>query len=184
MQRLPLAQLAFPALRRRPRPQLQTFLIALNELIQADGSVQLQEYCLAKLVGVQVIDSLDPSKAKTSGSNKLTECKAEVTNVIAIIARYGNDDAGEAERAYLLGMHEVLPDAIEIYAPPEDFVLALDKALPKLDLLAPMGKELLIKGLTRAIGADGKVAVSEAELLRTICAALHCPLPPQLDQVG
>jgi Zn-dependent protease with chaperone function len=182
MQRLPLAQLAFPALRRRPRPQLQGFLVALNELIQADGRVQLQEYCLAKLVGVQVIDSLDPSKAKTSGSNKLADCKGEVTSVIAVIARYGNDDASEAERAYLLGMHEVLPDAIDVYAPPEDFVLALDKALPKLDLLSPMGKELLIKGLTRAIGADGKVAVSEAELLRTICAALHCPLPPQLEQ--
>ena len=184
LQRLPLAQLAFPALRRRPRPELQIFLIALNELIQADGRVQLEEYCLAKLVGVQVIDSLDPSKAKTSGSNKLADCKREVTDVIAIIARYGNDDAGEAERAYLLGMHEVLPDAIDVYAPPDDFAVALDKALPKLDLLAPVGKELLIKGLTRAIGADGKVAISEAELLRTICAGLHCPLPPQLDQVG
>ena len=184
MQRLPLAQLAFPALRRRPRPELQTFLIALNELIQADGRVQLQEYCLAKLVGVQVIDSLDPSKARTSGSNKLADCKPEVTAVIAIIARYGNDDAGEAERAYLLGMHEVLPDAIDVYAPPDDFALVLDRALPKLDLLAPMGKELLVRALTRAIGADGKVAVSEAELLRTICAALHCPLPPQLEQAA
>jgi hypothetical protein len=184
MQRLPLAQLAFPALRRRPRPQLQSFLIALNELIQADGRVQLQEYCLVKLVGVQVIDALDPSKARTSGSNKLTDCKAEITAVLAIIARYGNDDAGEAERAYLLGMHEVLPDAIDIYKPPDDFALVLDRALPKLDLLAPMGKELLVKGLTRAIGADGKVAVSEAELLRTICAALHVPLPPQLEQAA
>jgi len=183
LQRLPLAQLAFPALRRRPRPELQTFLIALNELIQADGRVQLEEYCLAKLVSVQVIDSLDPSRAM-SGRTKLADCKAEVTAVVAIIARYGNDDAGEAERAYLLGMHEVLPDAIDVYAPPDDFALVLDRGLPKLDLLAPMGKELLIKGLTRAIGADGKVAISEAELLRTICAALHCPLPPQLDQVG
>lgn len=184
LQRLPLAQLAFPALRRRPRPQLQIFLIALNELIQADGRVQLEEYCLAKLVGVQVIDSLDPSKAKTSGSNKLGDCKREVTDVIAIIARYGNDDAGEAERAYLLGMHEVLPDVIDVYASPDDFAMALDKALPKLDLLAPAGKELLIKGLTRAIGADGKVVIGEVELLRTICAGLHCPLPPQLEQVS
>jgi len=184
LQRLPLAQLAFPALRRRPRPQLQIFLIALNELIQADGRVQLGEYCLAKLVSVQVIDALDPSKAKMSGSNKLADCKREVTDVIAVIARYGNDDSGEAERAYLLGMHEVLPDAIDVYAPPDDFTTALDKALPKLDLLAPAGKELLVKALTRAIGADGKVSVSEAELLRTICAGLHCPLPPQLEQAA
>jgi tellurite resistance protein len=35
--------------------------------------------------------------------------------------------------------------------------------------------------LTRAISADGMVSVAEAELLRTICAALHCPLPPLLQ---
>jgi hypothetical protein len=78
-------------------------------------------------------------------------------------------------------MHEVSPDAIAEYAPREDFAAALDRALPKLDQLMPAGKELLVKGLTQAIGADGRVTVTEAELLRTICAALHCPLPPQLE---
>ena len=184
MQRLPLAQLAFPSLRRRPRPQLQTFLAALNELIQADGRVQLEEYCLAKLVGIQVIEALDPSKSSPIGRNKLPDCAADLAAVIATVARHGNDDESQAERAYLLGMHEVLPDAIEVYAPPDDFAQALDRALPKLDLLAPAGKELVVRGLTRAIGADGVVTVSEVELLRTICAALHCPLPPQLEQAA
>jgi len=181
MQRLPLAQLAFPALRRSARPQLQTFLMALNELIQADGRVQLGEYCLVKLITIQVIESLDPSKARSAGNNKLTDCAAEITAVIATVARYGNDDESEAERAYLLGMNEILPDSIDVYQPPADFAQALDRALPKLDQLLPAGKELVVRGLTRAIGADGVVAVSEAEMLRTICAALHCPLPPQLE---
>ncbi|MCB1577879.1 MAG: M48 family metallopeptidase, partial [Xanthomonadales bacterium] len=58
MQRLPLAAMAFPALRRHPRPKLQVFVIVLKQLIKADGRVSLQEYCLAKLVGIQVIDAL------------------------------------------------------------------------------------------------------------------------------
>ena len=29
---------------------------------------------------------------------------------------------------------------------------------------------------------DGRVSVAEAELLRTICAVLHCPLPPMLER--
>ena len=184
MQRLPLAQLAFPALRRQTRPQLQMFLTTLNDLIQADGRMQLGEYCLVKLITVQVIEALDPAKARSAGNNKLTDCIAEVTVVIATIARYGNDDESEAERAYLLGMNEVLPDSIDVYQPPADFAQALDRALPKLDQLQPAGKELVVRGLTRAIGADGVVAVSEAEMLRTICAALHCPLPPQLEQAA
>ena len=184
MQRLPLAQLAFPALRKRTRGELQTFVIVLRQLIQADGRVQLEEYCLATLVSAQVIEALDPSKTAAGGSSKLSDCVAEIITVIATIARYGNDDAAEAARAFQLGMHEVLPDANARYAPPEDFVRALDAALPKLDRLVPAGKELLVRGLTRAVGADGMVAVSEAELLRTICAALHCPLPPLLEQAA
>ena len=44
-----------------------------------------------------------------------------------------------------------------------------------------MGKELLLEGLVVAISHDGQVTVEEAELLRTVCASLHCPLPPVLD---
>ncbi|MGE5167352.1 MAG: peptidase M48 Ste24p, partial [Deltaproteobacteria bacterium] len=184
MQRLPLAQLAFPALRRQPRPQLQTFLIALNELIQADGEVRLEEYCLAKLVTVQVMDALDPSKARPTGSTKLVNCASEVADALAIVAAYGADNEADAERAYLVGMNEVLPDNIAPYMQRAEWTVALDCALPILDALTPAGKELLVRGLTAAIGADGKVSVTEAELLRTICAALHCPLPPQLDQAA
>jgi Zn-dependent protease with chaperone function len=181
MQRLPLAQIAFPALRKRAREGLQTFLIVLRQVVQIDQRVQLEEYCLAKLVTVQVIDALDPAKTKAAGTSKLPDCAAEIAAVVATVARYGNDDAREAARAYLLGMHEVLPDATAAYAPPENFVDVLDRALPKLDGLIPAGKELLVRGLTCAVAADGVVNVNEAELLRTICAALHCPLPPQLE---
>ena len=41
----------------------------------------------------------------------------------------------------------------------------------------PPAKEVLIQGLASAIHADGEVSVAEAELLRVICASLHCPLP-------
>jgi Zn-dependent protease with chaperone function len=184
LQRLPLAQLAFPALRRRPRPDLQSFLVALNQVIQADGKVELEEYCLGKLIAVQVIDALDPSKAQPTGSAKLPGCAAELADVFSIVARNGSDDTADAQRAYLLGMHEVLPDAIPQYAPPSEWMLAMDRALPKLNLLTPAGKELVVRGLAAAISADGVITVAEAELLRTICAALHCPLPPIADQAA
>jgi Zn-dependent protease with chaperone function len=181
LQRLPLAQLAFPALRRRPRPALQSFLVALNHVIQADGEVKLEEYCLGKLIAVQVVDALDPSKARPSGSAKLPACAAELVDVFAIVAQRGGSDAADAQRAYLLGMNEVLPDAIPVYAPSAGWAAALDRALARLDQLTPAGKELVVRGLAQTIGADGVVTVTEAELLRTICAALHCPLPPMID---
>lgn len=181
MHRLPLAALAFPILRRRPRPQLTTFMLALRALIDADGRVTLDEYCLAKLIGVQVIDALDPAAAQVMGRVRLPDAAKELQDLLAILAHYGHEDEPAARRAYLLGLQEALPSAAAAYAPPRDWIAALDRALATLDRLAPAGKELVVRALVRAIGADGKVDVAEAELLRTVCAALHCPLPPMLQ---
>ncbi|MBA8889777.1 Zn-dependent protease with chaperone function [Dokdonella fugitiva] len=181
MQRLPLAALAFPALRRRPRAQLEAFIALLDELVEADGQVTLDEYCLARLVGLQVGDALDPATTRILGRLKLGDVAAELKDVLAIVARHGHDDAVAAQRAYALGLADVLPAATIAYAPPSAWMAALDRALPRLDRLGAAGKELVVGGLTRAISADGTVSVAEAELLRTICAALHCPLPPLLQ---
>jgi len=181
MLRLPLASLAFPALRRRPRPQLQTFMDALKALIDADGRIELDEYCVAKLIRLQVIDSLSPAASSAIGRVKLTQASDDVAALFAILARYGHDDESAAARAYVSGLNETLPDSRLPYSPPTDWSGALDRALAKLDLLAPAGKEILVRGLTRAISEDGVVSVAESELLRTICAALHCPLPPLVD---
>ena len=181
MQRLPLAALAFPALRRRPRPQLEVFMIVLRRLIDADGHVGLDEYCLARLVGVLVVDALAPAATRVAGRLKPVDVRDELCDVFAIVAAHGNGDATSAQRAYARGLHEVLPDLEPRHAPPRDWAPALDRALPRLDRLAPAGKEMTVRGLTLAISTDGFVSVAEAELLRTICASLHCPLPPLLQ---
>jgi hypothetical protein len=51
-----------------------------------------------------------------------------------------------------------------------------------LDALDPLAKQSLVEGLVATISHDNQVAVAEAELLRTLCAALHCPLPPMLER--
>jgi Zn-dependent protease with chaperone function len=183
MLRLPLASLAFPALRRRPRPQLATFTAALDALIAADGRIELGEYCLAKLIALQVIDALAPAAASAIGRVKLPEVADDLAALLAIVAHYGHDDARDAERAYLTAMNEALADRALPYAVPADWAAALDRALPRLDHLAPAGKELVVTALVRSISADGRVCLAEAELLRTVSAALHCPLPPVLDSV-
>jgi len=183
MLRLPLAALAFPALRRRPRPQLASFVEAMQALIDADGRVALSEYCLAKLMRLQVIEALSPASVHVIGRVKLPEASAEIAALLAIVAKYGHDDEAAAARAYISAMNEILPDATLPYAAPSDWIEALDRALARLDLLAPAGKELVVRGLTRAISEDGQVTVAESEMLRTICAALHCPLPPLLSNM-
>ena len=53
-------------------------------------------------------------------------------------------------------------------------------SLARLMNLRPFAKKVLIEGLVRCIAHDQKLSVEEGELLRTVCAVLHCPLPPIL----
>jgi hypothetical protein len=184
MLRLPLAQLAFPALKRRPRPEIATFVKTLDALIHADGRVDLDEYCLAKLVQAQVVAALDPTAGFKSGTVMLAEALGEVRVLAALLARFGNDDDATAQRAFQAAMHEALPNASILYALPEDWQAALDRALATLTRLAPEGKQLTVRALTRAIAADGKVTVAESEMLRVVCAVLGCPLPPTLTDAA
>ena len=41
---------------------------------------------------------------------------------------------------------------------------------------------VMVEAITAAVSHDGRVSVAEAELLRTICGVLHCPLPPMLER--
>src|SRR5262249_46145850 len=50
--RLPLASIAFPALRGRPEAETRLLMSVLNELINADGEIDIFEYCLGTLVFV------------------------------------------------------------------------------------------------------------------------------------
>lgn len=180
MLRLPLAQLAFPALKRRPRPELERFVSTLDALIRADDKVELDEYCIAKLVQVQVIAALDPAAHFQAGSVRLRDAQDALRDLCALMAHFGADDEDAARRAFLLGMQEALPGTTPLYAIPDDWQTALDGALEQLARLAPEGKQLVVRALTSAIAADGVVNVAESELLRVTCAALGCPLPPLL----
>ena len=181
--RLPLAALAFPVLRLRPRPQLEVFLDAVQAAIDADGEVSLFEYSLAQLLQVQVRESLDPARYARFGRRKPGSVRNEFATLLAVVARYGNtDDEAAARRAYLAGLQRVLPRDHLPYAPPAGGVQALDAVWEPLDALDPLAKQAMVEAVTDAISNDGHISVAEAELLRTICGVLHCPLPPMLER--
>lgn len=180
--RLPLASMAFPALRRRPRGELEHFIGCTETLIHIDSQVGLFEYCLARLLRRQVIEALDPSRYPPSGKRKLASATDAVRDLFSLLAQHGHHRADQARQAFAVGAGHVLPGAALAYRPPADWVAALDSALPQLDGLQPMGKQLLVEGLVLTTGHDGRLSVAEAELLRTVCACLHCPLPPVLDR--
>lgn len=181
---LPLAAMAMPALRRRPRAELEKFMDGCYALTHADGKVSLFEYCLGRLLRVQVHDALDPATSWVAGNKRLADCTPQAISLLAILAQAGHTDGAASMRAYLAGLNLLFPRADAPYKPPVDALKALDEIWPVLDRVEPRGKELLIEGLVAAVSHDGRICVAEAELLRVVCASLHCPLPPMLERAG
>jgi Zn-dependent protease with chaperone function len=182
MLRLPLAALAFPVLRLRPRPELDAFMDSVFAVVNADGEVSLFEYCLGRLLTVQVRESLDPSRYARFGRRKPGGVRHEFATLLAVVAQAGHEDVASARRAYLAGLQRVLPRDHLPYVPPANGVQALDAVWEPLDALDPLAKQAMVEAVTAAASHDGRISVAEAELLRTICGVLHCPLPPMLER--
>ena len=178
--RLPLVGIALPALAARPRPQVEAVQGALEALVLADSRYSLFEYCLTRLVWAHLRDRLDPRGAGGPGRATLAQCRASALTVLAVVAAAGSPDPALAQRAFDEGVRRLgLPPAP--FAPPADFVADLDASWPGLDALVPADKRLLVEALVAASAHDGLLHVSEAELLRTACALLHCPVPMLLS---
>lgn len=180
MQRLPLAQIAFATLRRLPEQRVRDLSLLVDRLIHADNRVSLFEYCLGFLLRQQIGEVLAPSARAPRQRLRLDAVADELTLLLSLLARAGHADAAGARYAFAAGANELGTAVSLTYAVAEDWPDRLDAALARLDRLKPAAKELLVAAMTRAVMHDGSLEVAESELLRTTCAALHCPLPPLL----
>jgi hypothetical protein len=176
VQRLPILHELFPALRRLPREDRRRIVDALNRLILVDGRIQIFEYALGTLARVYLRDELEPITHHRS--LRLDQVTTELQAVFSTLAAHGANDESQARRAFEMGMHHVLPRQRPAYQPVPGWPGALDRALKCLDRLVPAAKEQLVEALVKTIALDQRLTVEEGELLRAICAAIHCPLPP------
>lgn len=143
-----------------------------------DGRFDVLDYALVRLLRVQLIEALAPQAARAAISPKLDALRDQAGVMFAVVAQAGDRDKYAAQRAYTAGMQQLLGGNVPAYAPPETWMGALDRALTRLDGLAPMSKQALIEALVVTVMHDRRVNLGEVELLRAICASLHCPVPP------
>ncbi len=181
---LPLAALAFPVLRRRPRGELDAFLDTIDAVSHVDGDISLFEYCLAQMLRVQVREALDPARHARFGMKKLVALRHEATTLLTVVAQAGHADEATARHAYNAGISRLFPRDPLPFRPLRGGVQALDGVWSPLDRLDPLAKQALLEALTTTVSHDGRISVAESELLRTLCAVLHCPLPPLLGEPG
>jgi Zn-dependent protease with chaperone function len=178
MLRLPALLQIFPALRRLPIAERQSLAKLADNLIRADARVDVFEFCLAHLLATLLRDEIEARAPH--GNLSLADGEADIQVLFATLARFGADDLPKARMAYEAGMQAVLPLRRPPYVANPDWPQRLAESLRRLEKLQPFAKKAVIEGLVKTIAHDDLLTISEAELLRTVCAALHCPLPPLL----
>jgi Zn-dependent protease with chaperone function len=182
MQRLPLLQLALPQLKRRAPSEQDRLCATLDALVALDRRLEVYEYCLLRLLRQGLAESREPGRVRTAGTLKLAACVEDSATVLTVLAAAGHEGSDTARQAFLAAWNRLYPGRAQSYNPPADWPAALDGALARLDRLQLAGKEILLETLGELLAHDGRIAVNEAELLRVVAAALHCPMPPLVPQ--
>jgi Zn-dependent protease with chaperone function len=176
LQRLPLLMRLSPALNRLPQIDRERILAAVEQLVRVDGNISVYEYALARLATQGLTGQ--PTAPRRTRELQLDDVTGELQTVFSVLAEQGHDDLTHARRAYEMGMSHLFPRERPDFRSIPDWAGALDAALGRVDQLSPLAKEAVVEALVKSILLDDSLSVAEAELLRAICATIHCPLPP------
>ena len=172
-QRLPLLDLAMPALKQLDTQAFTALRENMALLIKFDGKVKLLEWTLLRIVE----RNLRPGSAKI-GNVALAELEEPAAVLLAFLARASETGDAQTGQAFT-DAWSGLPFA------PRPLLAGgqlreLEAALKKLEQLRPLQKPQLLKAMARCVEQDGHINVSEAELMRAVADILDCPMPPLL----
>jgi hypothetical protein len=178
-QRLPLLQIALPALRLIPAPALDAFLETLDELVHADALVSTFEFSLQKLLTHTLALGRTPASSVVQ-YHSFNAVVDEISIVLSALARAATSDPASAENAFVAGAGQLklIESRLRFHSASNASLVALDAALDRLAAASPVIKQRTLLAAAEVVTADGQLLVTEAELLRAIAAALDCPMPP------
>ena len=176
--RLPLLQLALPALAALDRGALDRLLGTLDELVHADGRVSPFEFALQKVLERHLHLIAQPDAA-IGDIQSFAAVADEIALVLSVLARLSGDEAAAGE-AFAAGAAQLplLAGRLGLQPAPDCTLAQLDPVLDRLVRASGPIKRRLLTAAAAVIGADGVVTVEEGELYRALAAALDVPLPP------
>ena len=178
--RLPLLEIALPALRALTSAQYQRFKQNVGELVQADDRIDLFEWSLHRILLRDLETQYGTGTPPRVRHHTLAPLQPQCEVLLSMLAHAGHREVEAAQKAFARGWQRLeLPEA-RLRPADASGLDALDAALPALEEAAPRVKRHILQGAVTCITADRTVTATEAELLRAISASLGCPMPPIL----
>ncbi len=177
---LPLMEIAFPALRQLSAAQQEFLQDTTRELVELDGYIDLREFCLQRVLARSLDNAAAPNRSGRGRSAGKAATRNAASMLVYLIAYVGNKDPDARAEACRAGLSEFGNwAASQTFSNKDpDVVVEFSRALDVLQRLHGKAAETLIRAATRTAMHDQQITVAEAEMLRTVCACLGCPVPP------
>lgn len=178
--RLPVIDIAMPALKQLSLSQYKSFRGNLIVLIEMDSRVDLLEWSLQKIVFSHLdaqFFELAPVKARYSDPGQIAK---EIGLVLSVVARAGAENQSDTEEAFGAAAQSLGLSGLALVAKDQIKISDLDLALGQLEQLKPLAKSRFLKACAAGIVRDQRASELEVELLRAFASALDCPMPPAI----
>lgn len=185
--RLPVIDLAIPALRLLSPAQYVEFRALTEAAIASDAEISLFEFALQQCLKNQ-LDAAFSQTRPTADPPALTTLAAvwEELRVVLGALAYARRDPARAGESYAAGVAALEVAELDAALPPAgvcglaEFAVALEQ----LNRLTPGLRRRVLYAAAQTVAVDGVLSVEEAELIRALGDALNTPVPPFLSRLG
>ncbi len=178
--RLPLIDLAMPALRQLAEMQYRIFRGNVDALIEADERVNIFEWTLRRILLRHLDSQFERTHRPVVQYYNLRGLRDECSLLLSLLTYVGHTDKEAGAAAFRAGASAMGLADLSPRAPGDCSMEAFGQALDKLNQVAAPAKRPIIAGALACIASDRKATIQEVELLRAICDTLDCPVPPLL----
>ncbi len=178
--RLPLIDLALPALRDLSASQYERFQGLVKDLVQADQRIDLFEWTLQRILLTHLAPNFEGVHRPGRRLRSKHELREVLETILSSLARVGNLSESAMRQSVASAGRALVKAELRLLSEDEVGLASLDEALGLAASLDSKAKELVLRACAQIIAADGEVADSEAELFRAIGDSLGCPVPPLL----
>lgn len=176
--RLPIIDIAIPALKQLSLNQYQAFRDNLIALIEMDSRVDMLEWSLQKILFNHLDGQFFKRVRTETRYTHAGRLKQEIELILSVMAYAGHQDQNEIEAAFIAATKTLEFGGFQLWAKNEISLSDLDRSLQKLEKLKPLAKLQLLKACAASVVHDQKISPVEVELLRAFSDVLGCPMPP------
>ena len=177
--RLPLVELAIPALRQLSPAQAVKLVQNIHALIGADDRVELFEWAMRRIVLKHLGPQFGRPEVPKVRHVTLRPLAESIAVLLSALAYVGHADHAAAQHAFdaaaaTLGLE------LSMLPPERCDLRSVDKAIDEVATAAALLRRKLLTACATCIATDAEVTEREGELLRAIADAFDAPMPPLL----